>query len=81
MNEDWQSPNLASISKCPSCGGDLEKGFAIAEAISFDTQKKRSIRGPKYILTKYPAWTVATLPALRCAKCRIVIFDYKSGRP
>jgi hypothetical protein len=83
MNEEWQSIVLESVSKCPSCGGELEKGYAFSEGISFDTQKKRTFRGLKYLLTKYPLWwTVDTLPALRCHKCRIVIFDYSgSGRP
>jgi hypothetical protein len=82
MNESEHPSILASISKCPSCGGGLEKGYAISEAISWDTQKKRSFRGPKYLLTKYPTWwTFNTLPALRCTKCKIVIFDYsRSGR-
>jgi hypothetical protein len=79
MNEGVQSPVLASISKCPSCSGELEKGYAITEAIAFDTKKKRFFRGPKYVLTKCPSWTVRTLPALRCDKCNIVIIDYRGS--
>jgi phage FluMu protein Com len=79
MNEDFQSSVLASISKCPSCSGELEKGYVVTEAISFDTKKKRFFRGPKYVLTKYPTWTVLTLPALRCDKCNIVIIDYRGS--
>ncbi len=79
--KEWRT--LKSIAKCPSCSGELEKGYAFSEGISFDTQKKRTIRGPKYLVTKYPLfWTVDTLPALRCHRCRIVIFDYSGrGRP
>jgi hypothetical protein len=82
MNEGEHSSVIASISKCPSCNGELEKGYAITEAISWDRQKKRSFRGPKYLLSKYPAWTFTTFLALRCDKCKIVVFDYsESGRP
>jgi len=79
MNEDWQSSVLASLSKCPSCGGELEKGYALTEAIAFDTQKKRFFRGPKYVLIKYSGWTFNTLPALRCDKCNIIIIDYRGS--
>ena len=82
MNEGEHSSVLASVMKCPSCCGELEKGYAITEAISWDTKKKRFFRGPKYLLSKYPAWTLTTFPALRCVICEIVIFDYgRSGRP
>jgi len=76
MNEDFQSSVLVSVSKCPSCGGELEKGYAFTEQIAFDTQKKRFFRlSRKYILTKNPTWGL-TLPALRCDNCNIVIIDY-----
>lgn len=82
MNEGEHSSVMASISKCPSCNGELEKGYAITEAVSWDTQKTRFFRGPKYLLSKYPAWTLTTFPALRCVNCKIVIFDYsRRGKP
>jgi hypothetical protein len=76
MNEN-EASSVHSVKKCPICGGELERGYAIVyRGFWWDTEK-HTFRGGEELLSKYPAWTNTNFPALRCWKCHIIVFDYE----
>jgi hypothetical protein len=69
--------NVDSVNKCPICGWEIERGYAVtSRGLWWATEKHAFSRGGK-LLSKYPAWTNTNFPALRCCKCHIIIFDYE----
>jgi hypothetical protein len=79
LSEDAKRDGLsvASIRKCPICGGELEQGYLIS-GTSFWDKGKHTLRGGGKLLTKYPAFTNTNFYALRCSNCHIIIFDYEN---
>lgn len=82
MTEKEGLSKLTSIEKCPTCGGELDKGYIhMPRGIYWDTQKHNwHVYTSETIISMW-AWTLPKAPALRCKQCRIVIFDYeKEGK-
>ena len=86
MSEKEESSKLTSIKECPSCGGELEKGYVHAGmGIYWDTERHRVwMAGAKGMETILSRWRQVTspfthgpyAPALRCSKCRVLVLDY-----
>lgn len=73
MGEEDEFSKLASIGKCPICGGELERGYVGArEGIIWDSSKRRHL---DVMLWRFSTFT-SNIPALRCEHCDIAIFDY-----
>jgi len=68
---------LASVQKCPVCGGKLDRGYVIPpRGIAWDTKKHEG--GVTFVRKLVPVvtWKLKNLPALKCEHCGIAIFDY-----
>jgi hypothetical protein len=73
MNENEEFSKLASIKKCPICGGELEKGYIGAhEGVTWNSNKREYLR---VMLWRFYS-VFLNIPALRCERCSIIIFDY-----
>jgi hypothetical protein len=68
---------LSKIAKCPICGGELEKGYAIVSKSMWWDTEKHDFRGGEERLTDYPVLANTNFPALRCTRCYIVILNNK----
>ena len=67
-----------SVRKCPSCGGEMEKGF-IGVWYMFWSDKNRWVFWrfpPSDNLIVKPGWTAKNLEAYRCKKCKLILFNY-----
>jgi len=87
LNEDADSSKIASVKKCPFCGGELEKGYVVApRSLAWDKVKPRLRQdfwgGPgsrdSELLTPSLQFRTATFPAARCRECHVILFEYKS---
>lgn len=74
MSGTVDAGRLSEIRKCPTCGGELEKGYLLSSGIWWDTEK-HDFQPGKERLTDYPAWTQTNFAALRCRNCRIIMFS------
>jgi hypothetical protein len=74
---DNEVSRVNSVKKCPICGGELERSYAVSKWLYWGTEKHTFLRGGKELLSKYPALTETNFPALRCLKCHIIILDYE----
>jgi len=77
MNER-DVPSMDSLEKCPICGGELDRGYAIATELWWDTEKHDWQPGEE-LLSKWIAFPThnTNFPGLRCSTCHIIIFDYE----
>jgi hypothetical protein len=81
MTEKGEFWKLSAIRRCPLCSGELERGYIpTTHRISWDTKKHSWFaRGKEALVIEGDTidMTVRNVPALRCVKCRIVVFDYE----
>lgn len=77
MNESVV-PGVDSLKKCPICGGELDRGYAVVTALWWDTEKHAWQPGGELLskLIAFPRYNT-NFPGLRCRKCHIMIFDYE----
>jgi hypothetical protein len=76
MSEKEESSKLISIKECPSCGGELEKGYAHAgRGIYWDTERHKFIFDAGETIIRMDSWHQYA-PALRCSTCRVLVLDY-----
>ena len=69
---------LTSITKCPVCGGELEKGYVHASrGIYWDTKRHRYSGVSGEAIKSIRSWYVPHAPALRCKECKIIALDYE----
>lgn len=81
MTEKEEFSKLTSIKECPICGGELNKGYIIPpRGIGWNTKKHKIWFRSANQLIPYESWTIQNPPALRCKKCKIVIFDYEKWK-
>jgi predicted nucleic-acid-binding Zn-ribbon protein len=73
MNESGVS-SVDSFEKCPKCGGTLNRGYVTTAGLWWDYEK-HPLGGGGERLSKFPALTNTSFPALRCWNCHIIIFD------
>ena len=77
MSEKEEFLKLASFRKCPSCGGELEKGYIyVNEGIRWDKEwhKHNPYSGERIVGI---AWLgFPKIPSLICKPCGIVISHY-----
>ena len=76
------------VKKCPKCGSDMEKGFLIsARSFFWSAEPHDNILAysPWHVFTKgveiiakESFTSIANVPAYRCRKCKLVLFDYGS---
>ena len=75
MAESGDYAKIASIEKCPLCGEPLDRGYVAAgRGIQWAEEKSRF-----FLAGENLSWAILSikyLPALRCTKCGIGIFDY-----
>ena len=80
MSGNEEFSNLAPIQKCPICGRDLCKGYIIlGGGIFWDKKKHKWDVDTSKLLFPYSfllRWSIPNLPALRCKKCKLLIFNY-----
>jgi len=77
MSEKGEFSRIASIRKCPICGGELEKGFLNAPRGVYWSIEKR-VLGTILLDSAMPGalFTHENLPALKCGNCGIAIVDW-----
>lgn len=82
MSERDEFSVLASVKKCPKCGGGLQKGYLNApRGISWDTVKHgvSAVTLDVMMPRISSAIEVKNIPALKCERCEIAILDYSSA--
>ena len=80
MNE--KASKLDSVRTCPSCGGELEKGYLFVEtSLVWDKVKPKwtGYSRDSILLTPYPHIRVVSIRALRCKDCQIISFEYENS--
>jgi len=73
---------LGSITECPTCGGELDKGYIGASGgVTWDAEKSKRIFVYMWSAALIlPFWTQNT-PALRCKNCKLVLFNHEKIKP
>ena len=80
MSENGEFYKIASIKKCPLCGGELERGFFNApRGVYWSTEKH--MLGMILLDRIMPGalWTQDNVPALKCENCGIAIIDWRAS--
>jgi hypothetical protein len=76
MKECEDFSKLATIQKCPLCGEELNRGYVVPGGITWDDKKhKWDVDLSKRLVPRF-TFTILNLPALRCKKCKLLIFNY-----
>jgi hypothetical protein len=67
----------SGIVKCPECGGEMEKGYLVSEAIKWSTQGHPQWALEQETIVHGYAWTFTNTEAFRCPACRLALFRYE----
>jgi hypothetical protein len=68
-----------SVKKCPICGSEFEKGnISSIRGIRWNKKKPNGFWIEGELLQADPAFTRTSYCALRCSKCKMIMFDYES---
>ena len=77
------------LSACPECGGGLQRGFVQAPSCGIVWTNDPAARWLPMFSSKveklqkdwwgFPKLTKDKLPALRCRRCKLVVFRYTGG--
>lgn len=76
MSESFSK--YAAINKCPVCGGELEKGYiGASRGVTWDPKRSKRIFVYIWSSALILPFGTTNIPALRCEKCKLVLFGYE----
>ena len=65
---------------CPECGGAMEKGFIISNAVRWSDKKHTQWALGQEVIIPVNLAALSNVEAFRCPKCRLVLFHYQIPR-
>lgn len=78
MSEDEGFSKLASVQKCPICGGELSRGYiGASRGVTWDAEKSKRMFIGIWSSALILPFSTNNIPALRCKKCKLVLFGYE----
>ena len=71
---------VGEIVNCPECGGAMEKGFIISNAVRWSDKKHAQWALGQEAIIPVNLAALSNVEAYRCPKCRLVLFHYQIPR-